>query len=380
MKKLLFLTATRADFGKLKSLIKLCQLEDFFSVRVFITGMHMLPEYGETRIEVIKSGINNTFSYINQCAHESLDKILVNTIQGLSDYVKINKPDMIIVHGDRTETLAGAVVGAFNNIYVGHIEGGEVSGTIDESIRHAVSKLAHFHFVANEKAKARLIQMGENDNSIFVIGSPDVDIMLSKNLPSIKKAKKYYDILYRDYALLLYHPVTTIKTSELSDKAKNVIEALQKSSEKYIVIYPNNDPGNDIIQEHYHVLSQNPNFKIFPSIRFEYFLVLLKYSKFIIGNSSAGVREAPYYGVPTINLGLRQEGRHRCSSVYDIEEKTEDILQAINKVKSFTRETNENFGEGKSAENFVQLLKNREMWETKVQKKFVDYAIHEDMS
>ena len=125
-----------------------------------------------------------------------MDLTLAKTIDGLSNFVKEVQVDLLIVHGDRVEALVGAIVGSLNNILVGHIEGGEVSGTIDELIRHSISKLSHIHFVANDEAKNRLLQMGELENQIYVIGSPDVDIMFSEKLPTINEALGYYDIHY----------------------------------------------------------------------------------------------------------------------------------------------------------------------------------------
>ena len=151
MKKIVFLTGTRADFGKIRSIILSLIDTKKFKVDVFVTGMHLLHRYGYTIEEIKKVGIGRLFKFSNQNTnYESevrMDEILSKTIKGFSKYVKKNKPDLIMLHGDRLEALAGAIVGAYNNILIGHIEGGEVSGTIDNSIRHAVSKLSHLHFV-----------------------------------------------------------------------------------------------------------------------------------------------------------------------------------------------------------------------------------------
>jgi len=154
----MFLTGTRADFGKLKSLISILTNSGDFHVSIFVTGMHMLRKYGFTANEVSKAGYKNIYQFINQKPGDSMDVVLAKTITGLSDYVKETQPNMIVVHGDRVEAMAGAIVGSLNNILVSHIEGGEVSGTIDELSRHAVSKWAHLHFVANTEAQLRLIQ------------------------------------------------------------------------------------------------------------------------------------------------------------------------------------------------------------------------------
>ena len=217
-KKLLFLTSTRADFSKLKSLILTFQKNKNFEVNIFVTGMHLLRRYGYTVNELLRANIKNIYKFQNQKENNySMTKSLSLTVNGLSKYLKKNKTDLLIIHGDRMEALAGAIAGTFNNIYVGHIEGGELSGTIDESIRHAVSKLSHFHFVSNDESKKRLIQMGENKNTIFSIGSPDLDLMKKKNLPKIVDAKKFYDVSFDDFAIIIFHPVTTDKNENINN-------------------------------------------------------------------------------------------------------------------------------------------------------------------
>ena len=249
-KKIVFLTGTRADFGKLKSLIQITQKFDKFDVHIFATGMHLNLLYGATVDEIEKRWFKNIYKFINHDDIEHMDRTLAKTIDGFSHYVKLINPDLIVVHGDRVEALAGAIVGSLNNILVAHIEGGEISGTIDELIRHSVSKLSHIHFVSNEDAKRRLIQMGEIEESIFVIGSPDIDLMNSKNLPSIEEAKKYYDIEFKNYAIAMFHPVTT-EYDKIQKYAKDFIDALIDSNFNYVIIYPNNDMGSvEILNEY----------------------------------------------------------------------------------------------------------------------------------
>ncbi|MCX5815306.1 MAG: UDP-N-acetylglucosamine 2-epimerase [Proteobacteria bacterium] len=371
-KKILFLTGTRADFGKLKSLINALEREEGFEAHIFVTGMHMFPKYGTTGGEIEKSGFKRIYCFINQKPNDSMDAILANTIYGLSNYLSLLKPDLVVVHGDRVEALAGAIVCALNNILVAHIEGGEISGAIDESIRHAVSKLSHLHFVANNEAKRRLVQMGEAESRIFVIGSPDIDLMSSEKLPKLAEVKDYYEIPFNKYAILIYHPVTT----NLHDVFVNIQETLYavlESGRNYIVIYPNNDTGSDIIIEEYEQLRDNPRFRIFPSIRFEAFLALLRHCEFIIGNSSAGIREAPFYAVPTINIGMRQNGRFACKTILNVNQSKSEILNAIWKVSEIPRVKSDHFGDGKSTERFIDVLKSPKMFdEISIQKKFID--------
>lgn len=370
-KKILFLTGTRADFGKLKSLIKEVEQTDGLEAYVFVTGMHMLAKYGMTAIEVEKSSFKSIYKYINQNSNDSMDIILAKTINGLSDYVKEIKPDMIVVHGDRVEALAGSIVGSLNNILVSHIEGGEVSGTIDELIRHSISKMAHLHFVCNENAKSRLIQLGEDKSSVFIIGSPDLDIMTSKKLPTIEAVKERYDIFYEKYSILMYHPVTT-ELETLPQNIKETIDAIIDSGDNYIVVYPNNDHGTDVILNELLRLENNPRFKIFPSIRFEFFLVLLKNAEYIIGNSSAGVREAPFYGLPSINLGNRQNNRATANSIINVNEQRNDILISISEAKNKKHLPIKEFGDGNSCQLFIKAMLMASTWATNKQKIFVD--------
>ncbi|WP_064605358.1 UDP-N-acetylglucosamine 2-epimerase [Photobacterium sp. J15] len=374
-KKILFLTGTRADFGKLKSLINKVEQSDELEAHLFVTGMHMLSQYGMTSIEVEKSGFKNIYKYINQNSHDSMDSILAKTIHGLSDYVKELKPDLIIVHGDRVEAMAGAIVGSLNNVLVGHIEGGEVSGTIDELIRHSVSKMSHIHFVCNDKAKQRLIQLGELESSIFVIGSPDLDIMTSTSLPNIQKVKLRYNIPYDDYALFMYHPVTT-DVKNLKEKIRKVIDGMISTDDNYVIIYPNNDHGSEIIIQELERLRNNPRFRIFPSIRFEYFLTLLKNADYMLGNSSAGVREAPFYGLPSINLGSRQDNRSKAPSIINVLENQEQIYNAVVDAKKSKFEPTKEFGQGDSDLRFIEIINNKDCWRTNVQKVFVDLVIN----
>jgi UDP-N-acetylglucosamine 2-epimerase (hydrolysing) len=370
-KKVLFLTGTRADFGKLKSLIKMVEEQSEFEAHIFITGMHMIAKYGMTANEVEKAGFKSLYKYINQNGHDSMDVVLSKTIQGLSDFVKELKPDMIVVHGDRVEAMAGAIVGALNNILVSHIEGGEVSGTIDELIRHSISKMSHLHFTSNERAKKRLLQLGESENSIYVIGSPDLDIMTSPNLPKLADVKERYEINYDSYAVFMYHPVTT-DIENLPRDIKETIDALIESQQNYVVIYPNNDHGSDIIINELERLKGNKRFQVFPSLRFECFLTLLKNSQFIIGNSSAGVREVPFYGLPSINLGSRQDNRSDAQSIFNTKEERGAILQLIEKCNVSSFEPEKEFGEGKSDELFIKELLCPKLWETSKQKIFIE--------
>ena len=372
-RRIIFLTGTRADYGKMKSLIRALLDCNQFDVHIFATGMHMLSKYGSTYKEIIKDGFPNIYTFVNQNANTDMDIALSNTITGFSNYISELQPDAIVVHGDRLEALAGAVVGAFRNIRVFHIEGGEISGTIDESIRHAITKFSHFHFVSNEDAKKRILQLGEPEKRINIFGSPDIDIMYSEKLPSLTEVKHYYEIPFTNYNIILYHPVTT-QLQQLAGYAKKLVDSLLASNENYIVIYPNNDAGSDFILNEYDRLLEHANFRIFPSMRFEYFLTLLKNADCMIGNSSSGIREACIYGIPAIDIGIRQKGRYKlsdCPNIIHIDE-PDTLLPAMEQAHHLQLTPVSYFGSGNSNLQFRDILLKEKIWTSNIQKQFMD--------
>jgi len=370
-KKILFVTCTRADYGKLKSLILSIQKNNNFISKVFVTGTHNMKLYGSTYVELVKDKIRGIYRYSNQAKNMRMDEILTSTMRGFSSFLIRYNPDLVIVHGDRIEPLACALSSLLNNFLVAHIEGGEVSGTVDEMLRHSISKIAHLHLVSNKTARKRLIQMGENKRYIFEVGSPDVDIILSKNLPEMEMARKIYGIRFDKFSIAIIHPVTTNLTN-LKKDSEVFFSSLIKSKLNYIIIFPNNDFGSEIILKEIYKLKSNNKFKIFPSIRFEYYLSLLKNSKFIIGNSSSGIMGAPYYGVTTINIGTRQTNRLKTKLIKNIPFNEKIIIKTINQIKNRKIIKRKFFGEGNSAKKIETLLLSNKIWKISKQKSFVD--------
>ena len=374
MKTITFITGTRADYGKIKSLILELQKEKKkFKTHLIVTGMHNSKKHGSTYDAINKDKIKNCYNFNNQSNNIEMDLVLANTIKGINKFISNNHTDLIVVHGDRVESLAGAITGCLNNIKVAHIEGGEVSGTIDEVLRHSISKLSHLHFVTNKIAKKRLQQMGEVKNNIFVIGSPDIDIILDDKLPNISLTKKRYDINFKEYAIFIFHPVTT-ELKKISYQIKYLLNLLLKSRFNYVILLPNNDLGSDIILNEINLLKKKKlnNFKILPSMRFEYYLTLLKNSNFIVGNSSSGIMEAPYYGVPTIDFGTRQKNRASIKSIFSSDDYL-TIKNLINKFKKkkFSYNKLKYFGNGNSNKKFVKILSQKRIWKLKNQKQFI---------
>lgn len=380
MKRIFFLTGTRAEFGKLKPLMRYVENSPGLELHVLVTGMHMLKRYGSTYQEVKKEGFSNIYMISNQHLDEPMCSIFGNTVSLISRLVHELSPDLIVVHGDRLEALAGATVGALSNTLVCHIEGGELSGTVDDLIRHSISKLSHIHMVANERAQQRLLQMGEANDSIYIIGSPDLDVMIAPNLPTIDVVKAHYGITFDNYAVAMFHPVTS-EAKDIRAYARNFFQALRNSGRNYVVIYPNNDLGSSDILSEIESLSGDPQFAVFPSIGFERFLVLLKNADFMIGNSSAGIREAPFYGVPTVNVGTRQSRRHVSQGILNCNYSVEQISDAIDRIDDIGSDNSElAFGDGNSVEQFALAINSQEFWKTKFQKEFRDLDICASLS
>ena len=370
MKKLLFITGTRADFGKLEPLASSARLAGF-KIYFFVTGMHLLEKYGLTSIEVSRMKKIKRFEFINQMEGDPQDKILSRTITGISEYVSRLKPDLVLIHGDRIEAVAASLVCATNNIRSAHIEGGEVSGTIDEVYRHCNTKLCTVHFVSSKSAKNRVTKLGEHPDRVFVLGSPELDAHKKRNTVPLHEVLSYYDIQWDKYGIFIFHSVT----SELESLKKEIqicCDTLKKLKKNFVVISPNNDPGCEIIFKNIGKLPSS-HFKQIPSMRFSYFSTLLKNSQIIIGNSSVGVREAPFLGVPSINIGSRQFRRAEAKSIKNVDVfKNKNLDKLVESLWGKRFPTDNSFGTGQSAKKFTKILKDKKIWKLSLQKAFFE--------
>lgn len=374
VRSIFFVTGTRADFGKQKKLMLRVHEHPNLRCIVFATGMHMLNTYGFTVEEIRRLDVPNLIMYTNQVLEEPMERALGNTITGLSRVIEEFRPDLIVVHGDRLEAFAGAIVGALSNVRVAHLEGGEVSGTIDESMRHAISKLAHVHLVTDERSRKLLLRLGEEDKRIFVVGSLEADAMRSPDLPDLGTVKQHYAIGFERYGICIVHPVTTDET-ETRRLANQVFRALKKSDANFVVIYPNNDAGSHYIREAVDGLADHSRFRVFPSVRFEYFMTLLREASFIVGNSSCGVREAPVYRVPAINVGSRQNSRRKGPTIIDVPPAHEKILAAIRDIADKKERSHRlDVPENGTVDAVMNLLLNERIWALPLQKYFQEHV------
>lgn len=367
---LLFVTGTRADFGKLEPLAVAAR-DAGFAVSFFVTGMHMMARYGRTKLEVQRLQDVAVHEFLNQRPGDPQDMVLAKTVIGFSDFVTETRPDLIITHGDRVEALACTLVAATNYIRSGHVEGGEVSGTIDEIFRHCNTKLASAHFVSSDAAARRVMALGEPSASVHVIGSPELDFHSKPSGVTMADVRARYGIGFDDYGICVFHPVTS-EQATMGAQARALYGALEASGRNFVLIAPNNDPGSDDIFAVINALPKD-RFRLIPSMRFAHFSELMKNAACMVGNSSAGVREAPFLGVPSLDIGTRQHNRADAPSICFADAGEADKIAAFlaeDWGKTYPR--HEGFGSGSAAERFVAVLKDQAFWGRGLQKEFQD--------
>ena len=369
-RKILFVSGTRADFGKIEPLA-IAARDAGHDVSFFVTGMHMMARYGLTKLEVHRMQGVTVHEFQNQREGDPQDMVLAKTIVGFSDHLTEARPDLVVVHGDRVEALAAALVCATNYIRCAHVEGGEVSGTIDEIFRHCNTKLAYCHLVSSDQAARRVMALGEPEESIYTIGSPELDFHGRDSGVSLAAVRERYAIPFDDFGIVTFHPVTS-EQETMGAQAADLFSALGASGRNFVVILPNNDPGAADILKVIEALPRE-RFRLIPSMRFAHFSELMKNASAIIGNSSAGVREAPFLGIPSLDVGTRQARRSDAPSVTSVQAGDRAAILAFLADQWGQRhEAHTGFGAGDTAGRFAELLNDPAFWARSFQKEFRD--------
>lgn len=365
MRKILIVTERRADYSRFKPILKEIKKSKNLDYLLVVTGNHLMEEHGLSINEIIEDGwrIDESFQMFLEEGDKGSDMVkgLGRAIIELSDIVERLNPSIILSGFDIAANFAVAIVGAHMNIHVAHIQGGEVTGTIDESIRHSMTKFAHFHFAANEDACQRLEKLGEVKESIFNVGCPSIDAILE-----IKENSKILDKygLDDDYFLVLQHPVTT-ERNKSREQIINTIKAIKESGKDALVILPNNDAGHsEIIKE-----IKNSGLKSVETLSIEDYVNLLKRTIALVGNSSSGIHEASTFDKIAINIGTRQNGRLRSSNVIDVNYEKTEILKALKfAIGSDQRTYEKPYGNGNSAKEIVKILEKIDLTKINIQK------------
>jgi GDP/UDP-N,N'-diacetylbacillosamine 2-epimerase (hydrolysing) len=365
-RKILYITGTRADYGLMRSVLFEIEKNPDVDLELAVTGMHLMDEFGMTINDIEKDGFK--FHRINVTFEEdsklSMVKFIGEFIKLLSQLVLTINPDIILLLGDRGEMLGGAIVGAYLSIPTAHLHGGEITSTVDEYARHAITKLVNIHFPSTEKSAERIIKMGESPENVFIVGAPGLDYPLNEKLVEPKIISARYNLnLSEPIILLVQHP-TTLESKNSTLQARETLDALTELKKQTIIIYPNADAGGrkiiEIIKEYEH----HPFIHTYKSIPSIDYLSLMKIASVIVGNSSSGIIEAPSFKLPAVNIGSRQEGRERASNVIDVNHDKEEIKKAITKAiydKEFekTLQNCENpYSDGKTGKIVSDILSN----------------------
>lgn len=335
-RKILFVTERRADYSRLKPIMKGVQKSKKLKLQLVLTGAHLLKNFGETKKIVEADGfkIDASFPMFKENAKDdgsSMVKAMARALDQMAEVFPKLKPDIVFCGFDLGAHLAAAITAMHLNIHVAHIQGGEVSGTIDEVLRHACTKFAHLHFVATDESRKRVIRLGEDSRFVFLVGSPSLDTIKSINYPSKKEICDKYNLdPNKKLIIFLQHPVTT-EVNEVARQIKNSIEALKTVKSKHgaeiLAVYSNHDAGGKRIVSSL----KKSGIKVFPHVVYEDFLRLLSVADALVGNSSTGIHEAPSFGLPTVNIGTRQQLRERGINVIDVPNKRRAIEKAIKK-------------------------------------------------
>ncbi len=372
MKKICIVLGSRANYSSIKSLMTEIDLDKSFKLQLVLFNSSLLDKYGEVSDLIEKDGFEVDYKIFNLLEGETPLTMAKSTGLALIElptcFEKL-KPDIVFTIGDRFECISIALAASYMNIPVAHTMGGEVTGTIDESIRHAITKLAHIHFPASVEAKKRIILLGERPRNVFKVGCPRIDIV--KNVLEEKSEISNQHIneigvgnqinLCDPFIILSQHPVTT--EFDKSDKQMQI--SLQASSQlniQKIVLWPNADAGSNKVAKAIRKFRESNHRKskmrFFKNLDLNTYIKLLDMAKCIIGNSSSGIREGNYIGTPCVNIGSRQQKREKGKNVIDVSFDMKSIIKAtIKQIDHGKYKSEKIYGDGKAAKKIIKVLK-----------------------
>ena len=361
IRKICVVTGNRSEYSKLKPVMRAIKNHPGLKMILIVTASHLLDDFGRTMEIIKKDGFKIDAVSRTIAAGEdltSMSKSVGLCALEMPTLFNLYNPDIVLVSGDRFDILGVVTSAALMNIPVAHLEGGELSGTVDESIRHAITKLAHIHFPATAESAARIIKMGENKNLVFNVGCPASDVILSLK-PSPGIFKKYQLDEKKPFLMAVQHPVTT-EYNFVSRQIGETLGAVNDLGIQTIMLYPNVDAGSKIITREIRLFQEEHKLEhitFYKHIPFEDYISLLSQTACLVGNSSTGIRETCYFGTPTVNIGTRQNARERGKNVIDVNYDKNRIKKAILKsIRHGKYQPEYIYGKGNSAAKIVQVL------------------------
>jgi GDP/UDP-N,N'-diacetylbacillosamine 2-epimerase (hydrolysing) len=330
------------------------------SLELIVTGMHLDPRYGHTVSEIQDGGLIIAGKVPVALSEEDeafMARAIAQTIEGCCDILRNNRPDLMLLLGDRGEMLAGAIAAIHLNIPVVHIHGGERSGTVDEPVRHAISKLSHYHFTATAEAAERLERMGEDPRTIFIVGAPGLVSLdrgsIATREECLAAAGWTHDL---PFAVLVFHPVVQ-RAAQGADEVRELLAALRRAGLCIVALQPNADLGGEAIRKVLEDERGAGDLALFTHLERQLFVSMLAHADVMIGNSSSGIIEAASFGTPVVNVGSRQKLRERSANVIDVEAEAKMLDKGLAAARARGRQPTENvYGDGCAAERIASML------------------------
>lgn len=365
MKKITIISATRAEYGILKPLIVKLKHASDFKTQLILTGSHLVEKLGNTYLEAEENGmeIYKKIS-INTEGNTDYDTslIMANALVEFGRYFQEEKPDLLIVLGDRTEIFAICAAAMNAHVPIAHLHGGELTqGAIDDNVRHAITKMSYLHFASAEAYRKRILQMGEEPERVFNVGALGVENILKEKLLDRKRLGENVGFpAEKDYAVVTFHPVT-LEPGTAEGQVRELFLAMRRRPELfYLITKANADAGGIQINEFLEQETvKHSNMKLVSSLGMKRYLSAVKYSRFVLGNSSSGIIEAPALGVPTVNIGDRQQGRIMAESVISCEPQCQSILDAMALAMHMEQKRYHSpYGDGNTSEQIVCIIKD----------------------
>jgi GDP/UDP-N,N'-diacetylbacillosamine 2-epimerase (hydrolysing) len=381
LRRIAVVTGTRAEYGLLRPVMDEIR-RSALELRLVVAGMHLQADFGQTDEEIVADGFDIHASVPMAAADDtpaSMVGAIARGVSGFGGAFEQIDPDVVLVLGDRVEAFAAAIAGAGSNRPVAHLHGGEVTrGGLDESMRHAITKLAHLHFAATEKSRQRIVQMGEDPSRAFCVGAPGLDAArLLARLSNEELEGRVGVPLRRPVVVLVQHAVTT-RADEAPDEIRETLEALAAAGHLTICLYPNSDAGGRRMIGVIESYRGQPWLRVIPNLDHAAYLSLLATADVLVGNSSSGIIEAPFFHLPVVNIGERQDGRERGDNVVDVPPSRDAIGRAVAEAMGDTafrrraRASTSPYGDGRAAERLVEILKRTNGGPQLLQKQFVD--------
>jgi UDP-hydrolysing UDP-N-acetyl-D-glucosamine 2-epimerase len=370
MRKIAAITGTRAEYGILKSVFKEIEASKELQLSLIVSGMHLSSEFGHTIDEINKDGFKiaaKIAALHREDTRASMAKSLGECLSRTAEALEKIDPDILLILGDRSEMLVGAVAATYMDIPIGHIHGGDISGNVDEPVRHAITKLAHIHFAATKESADRILKMGEEPWRVHVVGAPGLDLIRSEKVPKPENtAVKYRLDLSKPILLVVQHSVVA-EADEASSQIRETLEAIKEVGFQTVLIYPSADAGGRRMVKVIKEYEKCPFMKTFKSLPRDQYLDLMKLASVMVGNSSSGIIEAPSFQLSVVNIGGRQKGRQRAGNVIDVQYDREEIKKAIKKAlydeefRERVKNCKNFYGDGKAGKRIAKILSEIEV-------------------